>query len=89
MSYPSLESNSEGSDDSSESRCLDSGVVNHSQISSKLKRVRDQFGAWIFHYTIQTNLLGEEVVSTDEKKCMLAEHLRTRLGHNQLPRPAV
>ena len=66
MSYPSLESNSEGSDDSSESRCLDSGVVNHSQISSKLKRVRDQFGAWIFHYTIQTNLLGEEGVSTDE-----------------------
>ena len=22
-------------------------------------------------------------VSTDEKKCMLAEHLRTRLGHNR------
>ena len=83
MSYPSIESNSEGSDDSLESGCLDSGMVNHSQISSKLKRVRDQFRAWIFHYTIQTDLLGEEGVSTDEKKCMLAEHLRTRLGHNR------
>ena len=43
-------------------------MVNHSQISSKLKRVRDQFRTWNFHYTIQTNRLGEEGVSTDEKK---------------------
>ena len=44
-------------------------MVNHSQISSKLKHILDQN----FHYTIQTNLLGEEGVSIDEKKRILAE----------------
>ena len=79
MSYRSIENNSEGS----ELGCLDSGMANHSQILSKIKRVRDQFRAWNFHYTIQTYLLGKEGVSTDEKKCLLAEHLRTFPGHNR------
>ena len=55
--------------------------MNYSQISSKPKRVRDQFRAWIFYYTIQTDLLEEEGVCNDEKK--LAYQAPTiRLGHN-------
>ena len=78
MSSLSIENNSEGSEAGS-----DCGTTNHSRISSKPKRIRDQFKAWNFNYTIQTDLLGEEGVSTDEKKLLLTEHLRTRLGHNR------
>ena len=78
MSSLSIENNSEGSEAGS-----DCGTTNHSRISSKPKRIRDQFKAWNFNYTIQTDLLGEEGVSTDEKKLLLTEHLQTRLGHNR------
>ena len=79
-----MENNSEGSEAGS-----DFGMTNHSRISSKKKRIRDQLKAWNFHYTNQTYLLGEEGVSTDEKKFLLTKHLRTRLGHNlRLPQAA-
>ena len=78
MSSLSIENNSDGSESSS-----DSGTMNHSWILSKPKHIRDQFRAWNFYDTIQTNLLGEEEVSTDEKKLLLTEHLRTLLGHNR------
>ena len=75
MSSLSIEHNSDGSESGS-----DSGTTNHSQISSKPKRIRDQFRAWNFHYTIQTYLLGEEEVSTDEKKLLLTYwHLTSKL----------
>ena len=51
------------------------------QSSSKPKRIRSHFKAWNFSCTIQTNLLGEEGVSTDEKILLLTEHLRIGLGH--------
>ena len=51
------------------------------QSSSKPKRIRNHFKAWNFRCTIQTNLLGEEGVSTDEKILLLTEHLRIGLGH--------
>ena len=78
MSSLSIENNSDGSESGS-----DSGTTNQSRILSKPKHIRDQFRAWNFYDTIQTNLLGEEEVSTDEKKLLLTEHLRTRLGHNR------
>ena len=67
MSSLSIENNSERSEDS-----LDSGTINPSQISSKPKRMRDQFKDYIFVYTIKTNLFGEEEVSTDEKELLLS-----------------
>ena len=76
MSSLSIENNSEGSE-----TCSNSGTTNLSRTSSKPKRIRNQFKAWNFHYTIQTDLLGGELVSTDKKKLLLTEHLRTRLGH--------
>ena len=45
--------------------------MNHSQLSSKPKRVRDQFRVWNFQYTIQTYVLGEEGMCADEKKLLL------------------
>ena len=72
MSSLSIENNSEGSE-----TCSDSGTTNHSRMSSKPKRMRDQLKAWNFHYTIQIDLLGEEEVSTDVKKLLLTEHLRS------------
>ena len=50
--------------------------MNYSQISSKPKRVRDKFRAWNFYYTIQTDLLEEEGICTDEKKLLLTKHLQ-------------
>ena len=76
ISSLSIENSSGGSESGSDSR-----TTNHSRISSKPKRIRDQFSAWNFHYTIQTDLLGEKGVSTDKKKLLLTKHLRTRLGH--------
>ena len=78
MSSLSIGNNSDGSESGS-----DSETTNHSRISSKPKRIRDRLRTWNFHYTIQTDLLGEEEVSTDEKKLLLTEHLRTRLGNNR------
>ena len=41
-----------------------------------------------FHFTFQTNLLGEPGVSTNQKKILLTERLRTWLCHNR-PQPVV
>ena len=71
LSNVSIRNNSEGSEASS-----DSGTMNYSQISSKPKRVRDKFRAWNFYYTIQTDLLEEEGICTDEKKLLLTKHLQ-------------
>ena len=91
----SIGNNSKGSDASS-----DSGTMNHSQSSSKSKRVRDQFRALHFQYTIQTDLLGEEGVCTDEKNLLQSvweessairksQGIRKLEPLNPLPRPAV
>ena len=53
--------------------------MHHSQILSKPKRVRDEFRAWNFYYTIQTHLLEGEGVCTNEKKLLLTKHLQIRL----------
>ena len=66
ISSLSIENNSEGSE-----ICSDSETTNHSQMLSTPKCIRVQFKAWNFHYTIQTDLFGEEWVSTDEKKLCL------------------
>ena len=74
--------------------------MNHSQSSSKSKRVRDQFRALHFQYTIQTDLLGEEGVCTDEKNLLQSvweessairksQGIRKLEPLNPLPRPAV
>ena len=54
-----VENHSEGSKAS-----LDSGIMYHYQNSSKVKRARDQFRAWNFYFTIQSNLLGKDRVSS-------------------------
>ena len=72
--------------------------MNHSQISSKPKRVRDQFRAWNFQNTIHTILLGEEGVCTDEKNLLqsvwkepsaIRKSQGIRKPLNPLPRPVV
>ena len=52
---------------------------------TKPKQTFNQFCSWKFCYTIQTDLLGEEGVSTDKKKLLLTEHLQTRLDYNLPP----
>ena len=64
----------------SQSSDSDPEEIIFSQVKSK--RTTNSFGSWNFHYTLKTDLLGEQGVSTDEKKNLLTEHLRTRLGHH-------
>ena len=56
-----------------------------SQVSRKSKQRNNQLRAWNFQYTLQTDLLGEEGVTTHEKLNLLPKHLQTRLG-NRKPR---
>ena len=44
------------------------------------KHVTNSFGSWNFQYVLKTDLLGEQGVSTYEKKNLLTKHLWTRLG---------
>ena len=49
------------------------------QVPTKAKQTANQFCSWKLCFAIQTDLLGEEGFSTDEKKILLTEHL---LDHN-------
>ena len=40
--------------------------------------------AWNFQYTLYTDLLGDDGVTTHEKTNLLTEHLQTRLRHRNL-----
>ena len=71
---------SEASSQSSDSGLDGSGL---SQISRKPKQIKNQCKAWNFQYTLSTDLLGEEGVTTHEKTNLLTEHLRTRLSHSK------
>jgi len=52
-------------------------------VTKKVRAKRNRCRAWTFKSSIETNLLSAEGVPTDEKTKLLAEHVRTRLGHNQ------
>ena len=71
---------SEPSSQSSDSGQEGSGL---SQVSRKPKQRQNQCKAWNFQYTLSTDLLGEEGVTTHEKTNLLTEHLRTRLSHSK------
>ena len=49
----------------------------------KPKQRKNQCRAQIFQYTLQTDLLGEEGVTTHEKTNLLSQHLQTRRGHRK------
>ena len=72
-------------DSEASSQSSDSGLdcSGFSQISRKPKQIKNQCKAWNFQYTLSTDLLGEEGVTTHEKTSLLTEHLRTRLGHRK------
>ena len=52
-------------------------------VTKKVRAKRNRCRAWTFKSSIETNLLSAEGVPTDEKTKLLAEHVRTRLGHKQ------
>ena len=80
MSAQSTQLDSEASSQSSDSGPEGSDL---SQVSRKPKQKNDQCRAWNFQYTLQSDLLGEEGVTTHEKLNLLTEHLQTRLGHRK------
>jgi len=60
------------------------GPAHSAQVTRKQQRAKqNRARAWTFKNTIETDLLSAEGVPTDEKTKLLAEHIRTRLGHNQ------
>ena len=80
MSAQSVLMDSEASSQSSDSGPEGPGI---SQVSRKPKRRKSQCKAWNFQYTLRTDILGEEGVTTHEKTTLLREHLQTRLGHKK------
>ena len=80
MSAQSVLMDSEASSQSSDSGPEGPGI---SQVSRKPKRRKSQCKAWNFQYTLRTDILGEEGVTTHEKTTLLTEHLQTRLGHKK------
>ena len=71
---------SEASSQSSDSGPEGPGI---SQVSRKPKQRKNQCKAWNFQYTVCTDLLGEEGVTTHEKMNLLTKQLQTRLGHKK------
>ena len=72
-------------DSEASSQSSDSGLdcSGFSQISRKPKQIKNQCKAWNFQYTLSTDLLGEEGVTTHEKTNLFTELLQTRLGHKK------
>ena len=81
-----MQMDSEHSSQSADSgpECLDPYL---SKVLRKPKRTNNQCKhcrAWNFQYTLYTDLLGDDGVTTHEKTNLLTEHLQTRLRHRNL-----
>ena len=74
------ESSSQNSDCESQS----SQIAHSSHISKKPKQHReDEFRAWNFRFTLETDRSSIQGIDFDAKKGLIAEHLRTRLEHGR------